>query len=83
MHTDTNTWKLKSKCNDYGTLKCAVSKEIIDKLRWFFACWNGFRKAKNHFGNFWLGVVKNGHGNEKSKNIKNMMYLSCAAMWPT
>ena len=28
-----------------------------------FSCWCKFSKSKNYFNNFWVTVVKNGHGN--------------------
>ena len=31
-------------------------------MKWFFACWCKFRKAKNYFNDFWVSVVKIGHG---------------------
>ena len=46
----------------HGTLKSAVSREWIDELDWFFACWYKFMKAKSYFNNYWVGMVKNGQG---------------------
>ena len=55
---------LKNGCGQsvQGTLKLAVSQEWIDGMKWFFACLCKFRKAKCLFIDFWVGMVKNGHG---------------------
>ena len=45
-----------------GTLISALSQEQIDQLDWLFACWHKFRKAKNYFNNYWVGMVENGQG---------------------
>ena len=34
--------------------------EWIDEMSWLFACWYKFRKAKCHFNNYWVGMLKNG-----------------------
>ena len=39
----------------------AVHQEWIDELNVFFACRYKFRKAKNYFNSYYVGVVKNGH----------------------
>ena len=48
------------------TLKSAVSQVWIDEFGCYFACWYKFWKAKSHFNNYWMGMVKNGsHGTFK------------------
>ena len=44
--------------------------EWMDELmNWAdFACWCKFREVKNYFNNFWVAVVKNGHGTLISMN---------------
>ena len=44
----------------HGTLKYVASQDWIEVKSWFFACWYMFRKAKNYFNNYWVGMVKNG-----------------------
>ena len=46
----------------HGTLKSTVSQKWIDWINSFFTCWCKFRKAKSRFSDFWVCVVKNGHG---------------------
>ena len=48
---------LKNGCGLLG--KSAVSQEWIDEMSWFFAYPYKFKKAKNYFNNYWLGMVKN------------------------
>ena len=43
-------------------LKLTVSQEWIYGKKWLFASWCKLRKAKYYFNHFWVGVVKNGHG---------------------
>ena len=61
-----NCWvgMIKNRCSQYGhmTLKLIVSQEWIDRMNWFFASWCTFRRAKSYFNDFWVGIVKNGHG---------------------
>ena len=42
--------------------KLTVSQERIDETKCFFACWCKSRKAKSYFNEFWVGMVRNGHG---------------------
>ena len=42
----------------HGTLKSAASQGLIDVKSWFFACWYKFRKFKNYFNDYWVGIVK-------------------------
>ena len=44
----------------HGTLKYAACQDWIDVKSIFFACWYKFRKAKNYFNNYCVGMVKNG-----------------------
>ena len=44
------------------TLVTGWMDEWMDELSWFFACSCKFRKVKNYFYNFWVVVVRNGHG---------------------
>ena len=46
----------------HGTLKSALSQELIDEMSWFFACWYKFRKVNSYFDNYWVGIVKNEWG---------------------
>ena len=43
-------------------LKLAVSQKEINGINWFLVCWQEFRKPKSYFNNFWIVVIKNGHG---------------------
>ena len=54
--------RLKNLYVSHITLKLAVSQYKIDEIYWFFGCWYKFRKAKSYFNEFWVGMVKNGHG---------------------
>ena len=33
---------------------------LKDEMSWFFACWYNVRKAKSHFNNYSIDLVKNG-----------------------
>ena len=46
----------------HGTLKLTVSQKWKDGIKWFFSYWYKFREAKSWFNDFWVGMVKNGHG---------------------
>ena len=46
----------------HGTLKFGVSEEVIDLRNLFFCCSYRSRKDKIFFNNFWVGVIKSGHG---------------------
>ena len=35
-----------------GTVKSAVTQELMDEISWFFACWYKFREAKSYFNNY-------------------------------
>lgn len=39
-------------------LKSAVSQEWCVELRWFFKCWDKFKKDKSCFNSYWIGIVK-------------------------
>ena len=54
-----------------GTLKLTLSKEWIDVINWYFACWCKFRKAKTCFNDFWVGMVRNGHGHLVHETLKS------------
>ena len=44
--------------------------------RWnkvIFSCWYEFRKAKSRFNDFWVGVVKNGHGGLVDETLKSVV----------
>ena len=45
-----------------GTLIFDVLLEELDELSSFYACWCKFRKVKNCFDNFWVVMIKKGHG---------------------
>ena len=77
MHVDTNSHQLKvdqmffalagSKIGVAslvtGLKNWLISQEWINnKMNWFFACRCKFRKSWSYFADFWLGMVKNGHG---------------------
>ena len=47
---------------DHRALKLTLSQEWIDEMNWFFACCANSGKLKSNFNNFWVDVVKNGHG---------------------
>ena len=47
-------WSLDSKIDFISKLNKGIN--------WFFACWYKFRKAKNWFNHFWVGLLKNGSG---------------------
>ena len=51
-----------------ATLAIRWMDEWMNELSWLFACWCKFRKVKNYFNNFWVAVVKNGHGTLISMN---------------
>ena len=55
---------VKNGCGLFGivTLKSAVSQEWIDEISWLLPYWYKFRKAKSHFDNYWVGIVKNWWG---------------------
>ena len=55
----------------HGTLKLTVSQEWIDGMKWFFAGWCKFRKAKSCFNDSRMGVVKNGHGHLVHEILKS------------
>ena len=38
------------------------SKERINEMSWFCACWYKFKKAKSYFDNYWVYIVKNEWG---------------------
>ena len=46
----------------HRTLKLTVSQKWADGMDWFFACCYKFRQTKSWFNDFWVSVVKNGHG---------------------
>ena len=46
----------------HGTLKFTLSQERIDWVKWYFACWYKFRKAKSYCIDFWEGMVRKGCG---------------------
>ena len=47
---------------DQGTAKLTLSREGTDAIECFFSCWYKFRKSETCFIDFWVDVVKNGHG---------------------
>ena len=51
-----------------GTLK--LPQEWIDGMNWFFAYWCNFRKAKSYPNDFWVGLVRNGHGHVVHETLK-------------
>ena len=53
-------------------------EQWMDELSWFFACWYKLGKVKNYFNNFWVAVVKNGHGTLISEWIdKSRWFFAC------
>ena len=76
LHVDTNSWKLKVHWKIFRWVwsKVFVAALVSGHWNWlhlknelmkwtdFFACWYKFRKAKNYFNNYWLGMVKNRRG---------------------
>ena len=42
--------------------KLTVPQERTDETKCFFACWCKSRKTKSYFNEFWVGMVRNGHG---------------------
>ena len=46
----------------HGTLKLTVSQESTDGMNYFFACQCKFSEVKSYLNDFWVSVVKNGHG---------------------
>ena len=50
-----------------ATLVTRWMDKSMDELSWFFTCRCKFRKVKNYFNNFWVAVVKNGHGTRISE----------------
>ena len=47
------------------TLKLAVCQGEMNGINLLFVCRYKFRKAKSSFNNFWVVVIKNGHGTVK------------------
>ena len=39
-----------------------ISQKGINGINCFFACWYKFRKAKSWFNDFWVAMIRNGHG---------------------
>ena len=64
-------------CGQSGhrTLKLTVSQEWIDAMNWFLACWCKFKKAKIYFNDFWVGLVKNGHGHLVHETLKSAEWV--------
>ena len=58
-----------------GTLKSALSQEWTDEISWFFACWYKFRKVSSYFGDYLVGIVKNGWGLIDHGTLKSRVYL--------
>ena len=69
---------VKSGCGYSGhkNLKLAVYQEGINGINWFFTCWYKLRKIKSSLSNFYLGVVKNGHGLLCCGTRKSSLYSS-------
>ena len=45
-----------------GLKNWLISQEWINRMNWFFVCRCKFRKSWSYFADFWLGMVRNGHG---------------------
>ena len=52
-----------------------VSQEWVDGMNWFFTCWCKFRKAKSNFNDFWVNVVKIGHGHVVHETLKSAEWV--------
>ena len=59
----------------HGTLKLAVSQEWIDAMNWFLACWWKFKEVKSYSNDFWVGLVKNGHGHLVHETLKSAEWV--------
>ena len=57
--------------SDHRTLKLTVSQEWVDGRNWFFACWCKFRKAKSNLNDFWVNVIRIGHGHLVHETLKS------------
>ena len=55
----------------HDQLKLKVSQIWIDGTNWYFAFLWKFRKAKNYFNDFWVSVVRNGHGHLVHQTLKS------------
>ena len=64
-------------CNQPGhkTLKLTVSQELVDGMNWFCACKCKFKKAKSNFNDFWVNVVKIGHGHLVHETLKSAEWV--------
>ena len=59
----------------HRTLKLTVSQEWVDGMNWFFASWCKFRKAKSNFNDFWVDMVKIGHGHLVHETLKSSEWV--------
>ena len=57
--------------------KCgqSVSQEWIDAMNWFLAYWCKSKKSKSYFNNFWVDLVKNGHGHLVHETLKSAEWV--------
>ena len=72
MHVDTSSRKLKfdqknrgghgQKWTWPGKSQDSEIQEWVDGRNWYFACRCKYRKTKSYFKDFWVGIVRNGHG---------------------
>ena len=59
----------------YKSLKLDVSQEEMILIKWFFACWYKFRKAKSYLNNFEVVMVRNGCGLSGHGTLKSGISL--------
>ena len=73
LHVDTNLHRLeKWMWSAWSqTQKLIVSQNFIEGMSQFFVYCCKLRKAKSYFSSFWVGMVKNGHGNLIHETLKS------------